>query len=143
LNLYFDTAYGAKCYLNEPESEPVRQLVQTSSGMYTSAWSVVEMACVFQRQMREFKMPRSEAVRARDFFLADIQDGVWSLIPISDGFLFRAELLISTVRGSLYLRAGDAVHLVSAQEAGFTEIWSNDRHMLAAAPAFGLTGKSV
>ena len=101
------------------------------------------MACVFQRQMREFKMPRSEAVRARDFFLADIQDGVWSLIPISDGFLFRAELLISTVRGSLYLRAGDAVHLVSAQEAGFTEIWSNDRHMLAAAPAFGLTGKSV
>jgi predicted nucleic acid-binding protein len=73
--------------------------------------------------------------------LADIQDGVWSLIPISDGFLSRAELLISTVPRSLYLHAGDAVQLVSAREAGFTEIWSNDRRVLEAAPAFGLTGK--
>jgi len=44
---------------------------------------------------------------------------------------------------SLYLRAGDAVHLAAAQSAGFSEIWSNDRRVLEAAPAFGLTGKSV
>jgi predicted nucleic acid-binding protein len=43
----------------------------------------------------------------------------------------------------MYLRAGDAIHLAAAQGAGFTEIWSNDRHLLQAAPAFGLTGKSV
>lgn len=142
MNLYFDTGYVAKCYINEPESEAVRKLVQASSGMYTSLWSVAEMACVFQRQIREFKMPKSEAARARDFFLADLQDGVWSVLPISERFLFRVELLISTLPPSLYLRAGDAIHLVAAQEAGFTEIWSNDRRVLQAAPAFGLTGKS-
>jgi hypothetical protein len=31
----------------------------------------------------------------------------------------------------------------AAQGAGFAEIWSNDGRLLKAAPAFGLTGKSV
>jgi predicted nucleic acid-binding protein len=101
------------------------------------------MACVFQRQIREFRMPRSEATRAREFFLADVQSGVWSLLPISEGFLFRVESLIRTLPRSGYLRAGDAIHLAAAQSAGFTEIWSNDKRLLEAAPAFGLTGKSV
>jgi predicted nucleic acid-binding protein len=101
------------------------------------------MACVFQRQIREYKMPRSEAALARDFFLADIKDRVWSLLPISERFLFRVESLVSTLPRSLYLRAGDAIHLTAAQGAGFAEIWSNDKRLLQAASAFGLTGKSV
>jgi len=43
----------------------------------------------------------------------------------------------------MYLRAGDAIHLAAAQNAGLSEIWSNDKRLLRAAPAFGLTGKSV
>jgi predicted nucleic acid-binding protein len=101
------------------------------------------MAFVFQRQIREHKMPRAEAALARDFFLADIQDGVWSLLPISERFLFRVESLVSALPKSMYLRAGDAIHLAAAQGAGFGEIWSNDKRLLQAAPAFGLTGKSV
>lgn len=88
-------------------------------------------------------MPQSEATQTRGFFLADIESGVWSLVPISERFLFRVESLINTLPRSLYLRAGDAIHLAAAQNAGFTEIWSNDRRVLEAAPAFGLTGKSV
>ena len=141
--IYFDTTYVAKCYINEVDSAAVRELVQSSSGLYTSSWSIPEMACVFQRQIREYKMPRSEAALARDFFLADVQDGVWSLLPISERFLFRVESLVSTLPRSLYLRAGDAIHLAAAQGAGFAEIWSNDKRLLHAAPAFGLTGKSV
>jgi predicted nucleic acid-binding protein len=86
-------------------------------------------------------MPRTEAALARDFFLADIQGGVWSLLPISERFLFRVESLISALPRSLYLRAGDAIHLAAAQGGGFAEIWSNDKRLLAAAPAFGLVGQ--
>lgn len=50
---------------------------------------------------------------------------------------------MSALPATAYLRAADAVHLVSALEAGFTEIWSNDRHLLAAAAYFGLQGRSV
>ena len=88
-------------------------------------------------------MPRAQVIRARDFFLADLQSGVWSLLPITESSLLRAASSIAALPSSMYLRAGDAIHLAAAQRAGFTEIWSNDKRLLQAAPAFGLTGKSV
>jgi len=33
--------------------------------------------------------------------------------------------------------------LVTAADSGFREVWTNDRHMLAAAPYFELAGRSV
>jgi predicted nucleic acid-binding protein len=51
--------------------------------------------------------------------------------------------LISALPSTLYLRDGDAIHLAAAQGAGFAEIWSSDKSLLAAAPHFGLAGKSV
>lgn len=41
------------------------------------------------------------------------------------------------------MRAADALHLASASAHGFREIYSNDRHVLASAPLFGLRGKTV
>jgi hypothetical protein len=35
------------------------------------------------------------------------------------------------------------VHLATAHEAGERDVWTNDRHMLASAPYFGLRGRSV
>ena len=143
MKLYFDTAYIAKCYLNEADSAAVRKLAYDSAGLVSSCWCVPEMACVFQRQIREFKVPSAQILRARELFLNDIQSGVWLLLPISEQFLFRVASLINAAPAYPFLRAGDAIHLVAAMEAGFTEIWSNDRRVLQAAPAFGLSGKSV
>jgi predicted nucleic acid-binding protein len=143
LKLYFDTAYVAKCYLNEDDSGPVRRLAFSADGLYSSSWCIAELACVFQRHIRESHLTRAQATRLRDLFLADVQHGAWSLVPISERFLFRVESLIRALPRLVYLRAGDAIHLAAAQGAGFTEIWSNDKRLLQAAPAFGLTGKSV
>jgi predicted nucleic acid-binding protein len=44
---------------------------------------------------------------------------------------------------NLFLRTADAVHLATAQEIGEREVWTNDRHMLAASSWFGLTGRSA
>jgi predicted nucleic acid-binding protein len=143
LNLYFDTAYVAKCYFNEGDSTPVRELAFRATGLYSSSWCLAELACVLQRNVRESQLTRAQADRLRDFFLEDVQNGVWSLLPISERFLFRVESLVSALPNSVYLRAGDAIHLAAAQGAGFTEIWSGDKRLLQAAPAFGLIGKSV
>ena len=42
----------------------------------------------------------------------------------------------------LFLRTADAVHLTTAQEVSQRHVWTNDRHMLAAAGYFGLVGRS-
>jgi hypothetical protein len=45
--------------------------------------------------------------------------------------------------GQIFLRSADAVHLVTAKTNAFREIYSNDIHLLAAAPHFGLEGKNI
>ena len=41
------------------------------------------------------------------------------------------------------LRAGDAIRTATALETGETEIWTNDRHLLAAVAHFVPAGRSV
>lgn len=143
MSLYLDSAYIAKCYLNEPDAPQVRALVRGQTGLASSSLCVAEMACIFQRHVREGGLTRAQATRLRGFFRADIGAGVWSLVPITEPLLEEVDRRVRALPRAVYVRAGDAIHLTAAVEAGFAEIWSNDRHMLAAASHFGLAGKSV
>jgi predicted nucleic acid-binding protein len=39
--------------------------------------------------------------------------------------------------------AADALHLIIAQSQSEAEVWTNDRRLLAAAPYFGLAGRTM
>ena len=143
MRLYFDTAYIAKCYLNEPDGREVRKFARRASGLYSSNWCVAELARVFLRHVRERSLTDEEGEKVRDAFLEDVRNGVWNLLPLSDRLVFKVEAYIRSSPSDLYLRAGDAAHLVTARESGFEEIWSNDSHLLAAARFFGLSGRSI
>jgi predicted nucleic acid-binding protein len=142
-HLYFDTAYVGKCYLNEPDALAVRETARSGEGLYTSALVMAELACAFHRNLREGTLTHRTARTARDQFLADVRSEVWRLLPVTDHILNRIESLTRALPREVFLRAGDAIHLVSAVEAGFNEIWTNDRHLLAAAAHFGLKGRSI
>lgn len=142
MSLYLDSAYIAKCYLNEPDAQAVRSLVG-GEDLTSSAFCLAEMACIFQRHVRERGLTRRQAARLRRLFLADVRSGVWNLISVSDAVLEAVQRKVRRLPDSVFLRAGDAVHLVSASQAGFHEFWTNDRHLLAAARHFGLAGRSV
>jgi predicted nucleic acid-binding protein len=143
LRLYFDTAYLGKCYWNEPGGRLVRELAQQADGLYSSAICIAEMACLAHRKLREGQITPADAVIRRDLFLDDVNSGVITAVPVTDRLLRRVEATTRALPPSCYLRTFDALHLVTAADFGFVEVWTNDRHMLAAAPHFGLAGRSV
>lgn len=57
--------------------------------------------------------------------------------------MVRLESVLSTAPATTNIRAADALHLACAAEHGFSEVYSNDRHFLLAAPLFGLEGMNV
>jgi predicted nucleic acid-binding protein len=141
--MYLDSAYIAKVYLNESDSERVRALLEGADSVVSSLWAFCEVTCVFHRQWREgwlTAQQRQELVLA---FLEHVNSGVWTLIPVTERILKRAVSLVSSLPSGVPIRAGDAIHLTTAQDLGEREIWTNDRHMLAAARYFGLAGRSV
>jgi predicted nucleic acid-binding protein len=143
LRLYFDTAYLAKCYWNEPDGRMVRELAQQAEGLYSSSICIAEMACLAHRKVREGPVTEAEAAIRRDLFLDDLSSGVIIATPVTERLLRRVEMVTRALPSTCYLRTFDALHLVTAADTGFVEIWTNDRHMLAAAPHFGLRGRSV
>ncbi len=141
--MYFDTSYIAKFYFNEPESSRVRELVRNADTIYSSLWALAEFHAVLHRRVREGSYAHGNASDLASRFSAHIGDGLWNLIPITEGVLRRTSALILSAPQNLFIRTADAVHLTTAQEAGEREVWTHDRHMLAAAAYFGLSGRSV
>jgi len=140
---YFDSAYLVKCYVTDPDSHKVRKLVARAGTAHSSALCLAEVACALHRLLREKSITAKQAAELRWTFRSHVEQGIIALIPISDGILSSVQAFVAAMPTDLYLRAGDALHLASAQSAGFSEIWSNDRHMLLAAAHFGLAGRSV
>lgn len=132
-----------KCYLNEPDSATVRELARSAERVHTSALCIAEFSCALHRKVREGSLEQRDARKLADFFLEDVANETWNLVPVSDRILRQVDTLIRRLPKSLPLRTGDAIHIVSAIEAGFPEIWTNDRHLLAAAAHFGIKGRSV
>ena len=57
-------------------------------------------------------------------------------MPVTESLLRKTAMLIRSPPPDVPLRAGDAIHTATALETGETEIWTNDRHLLAAVAHF-------
>jgi len=141
--MYLDSAYLAKYYVNEPDATAVRKLIRRAPHLCSSSWALIEVVCVFHRHMREGSLTAAQGHELIDSFRSHAEAGVWNFIPVTDALLRRTATLVRGLNTKTALRAGDAVHLATALEAGEPEIWTNDRHLLAAAGYVGLAGKSV
>jgi hypothetical protein len=141
--VYFDTSYIAKFYLNEPLSPKVRELVRKADVIHSSLWALAEFHAVLHRNVREGALSISDAREFSVRFSEHIEAGLWNLIPVNEALLRRTSSLMISAPRDLFIRTADAVHLSSAREIGESVVWTNDRHMLAAAGYFGLMGQSV
>jgi predicted nucleic acid-binding protein len=140
---YFDTAYLLKLYRPEPGSEAVRALAGTLDVLVCSLHGRAELIAAAHRKVREGSATPAHVDALLAQVAADRAAGALDWLPISESHLERVTVAFRRAAPTVYLRAADALHLASAAEAGFAEIYSNDRHLLAAAPLFGLRGIDV
>ena len=102
-----------------------------------------EVISAFHRKLRERAITRRLYEIALQQFLDDVVAGAFRWLPLSENILERIALVYSKLPASTFLRAADALHLSSAADNAFNEIYSNDSKLLAAATFFGLGGVDV
>ena len=138
---YFDTSYLVRLYLRDNGFEEVREL---AGSVIASAWHTqAEFVAAFHRAFREGRFQSGAYQSALEQFITDSKDGIFRWLPLTDSIQQRLEQFFWTAANTHFLRAADALHLACAVEHGFAEVYSNDRHFLAAAPLFGLRGVNV
>jgi predicted nucleic acid-binding protein len=141
--MYLDSAYIAKFYVNEPDAAAVRKLIRRASYVCSSSWALLEVTCVFHRHVREGSLSMAQGRELTDLFRSHIESDVWNLIPVTESLLRRTAALIRGLPREVPLRAGDSIHLATALDVGEPEIWTNDRHLMAAATHVGIGAKTV
>jgi len=140
---YFDTAYIIKLYLHEDGSGDVIRAANSSGGLASSALAFSELHAALHRNLREGRLDRGEFEEVLARFCGDVDVDMWHWLPISMSIHERVAATYRQLPAAVFLRSADAIHLATAAENGFRQVYSNDRHLLAAAPHFGLTGINV
>jgi predicted nucleic acid-binding protein len=141
--MYLDSAYIAKYYVNEPDAIAVRKVITRAAYTCSSSWALIEVTCVFHRHVREGSLTSSQGHELIDLFRTHVENDLWNFIPVTEAILRTTATLVRGLPASVPMRAGDAIHVATALEAGERELWTNDRHLLAGAAYFGLAARSV
>jgi predicted nucleic acid-binding protein len=141
--IYFDTSYVLKCYLPEPHHAAVRQLARQHRPIACCVLGKAECAAGVHRHLREGRITSKDVETIFAAMRADEAFGFLVWLPLAPQLIEKVQARFENLPASVFLRAADAVHLACAQEAGFAEVYSNDRHVLAAAHHFALVGRNV
>ena len=136
--IYFDACSIAKFYLAEPDSPSVIAFAKGKAKIGCLLIGKAEVIAVFHRKLRESVVDVSGFHLLCDQFEADCASGLWEWRAVDDALLASSARRFRGLPSTTFLRAADGLHLTCAAEEGCTTIHTSDRHMIAAAPAFGL-----
>ena len=141
--LYFDTAYLCKLRWNEPGSPEVAACATGCDALVCAVHGRAEFYASGFRKVREGFASREAFRVVASQFEADCAAGAIIFLDLTDKVMARVKGAFLEAPDTLFLRAADALHLACAAEYGFDTIYSNDRHLLAAANHFGIQGVDV
>jgi predicted nucleic acid-binding protein len=133
-----DTSTIAKFYVFELESAAVRTRLDAEDTVCISELVRVELMGVFHRRLRDGKWSRDEFLYAAGQFAADDIRGYWTWMPLDSTIVEAAAKTLTTLPTSVFLRASDCIHLVTAIHHNFAAIFTHDRHQTVAAATLGL-----
>lgn len=140
---YYDTCYLFKLQCTESGSAAVRAHAATVDRIYCAIHGCAEFASACHRKIREGAGTTADLRAVMAQLRADADAGALVWLPIDAAVNLRVEAFFAAAPPTTILHAADALHLACAAEHGATEIYSNDKALLAAAPLFNLRGVNV
>jgi predicted nucleic acid-binding protein len=140
--IYFDTSYLVRLFLEDPGWQKVRALAATDR-LACCLHGRAEIIAAFHRRFRDGAITQPDLHQLIGQFEQDCEAGAFHWLPLSSAVIARLTKVYSGLPKNPPLRAADAIHLASAAENSFKEIYSNDIHQLAAATHFHLRGTNV
>lgn len=135
--IFCDTSTVAKLYVPETESVAVRRRLESEDIVYVSELVRAELMAVFHRRLREDKWTRADFSAAVRQFTADDIGGFWTWLPL-DGTIAAAARIFASLPETVFLRTADCLHLVTAVQHNLPEIFTHDKHQIAASQALGI-----
>ena len=138
-----DTSTIAKFYVFELESAAVRTRLDAEDAVCVSELVRVELMGVFHRRLRDGKWSRDEFLNAAGQFAADDISGYWTWMPLNTTIVEAAAKTFTTIPTSVFLRASDCIHLVTAIHHNFPAIFTHDKHQTVAAATLGLESVAI
>jgi predicted nucleic acid-binding protein len=140
--IYLDTSYLVRLYFEDPGFEAVRSLAATDQ--VACAWhGQAEAIAAFHRKFREKAIRSTHYQALLEQFAVDQRAGAITWLPAGPEIFERIARVYCRLPATVYLRGADALHLATAALHGHKVVYSNDDHLLAAAPQFGLSAKNV
>lgn len=133
-----DTSAVAKFYVPEKESRSIRKSLEEADQVCLSELARPEIMAVFHRRLREGFWRQRDYVAAVRQFQHDDVTGFWTWLPVDSFILGAAAETYATLPSTIFLRASDCIHLVTAMRHDFTEFMTFDAHQSKAAVALGL-----
>jgi predicted nucleic acid-binding protein len=135
--IYFDTSAVVPLVLPEPSSGVMHAWMAGTdrTALTLSDWTVAEFASALGVQFRTRSLTRMQATAAWSELWRHVLESFAVLTPTHQDFDLAARLVL---RFDLGLRAGDALHVAIAQNAGATSFVTLDRRLAAAAEHLGL-----
>src|ERR1700751_266552 len=136
--IFCDTSTLAKYYVPEAETDAVQRHLDGEDQVMASELARVELMAVFHRRLREGKWKKNEFQAVVRQFFKDETARYWHWVPIGGDIVEGAVSAFTSLPESLFLRSVDCLHLVTAVNENYDEIFTHARHQQKAASAFGL-----
>jgi predicted nucleic acid-binding protein len=141
--IYFDSSYLFRLYLRGAQTEPIEDFLKSGESIASALHGKTELYSAFHRGFRENVYPLDQIEKMIEQVNSDTQQEYLHWLPITEQTISYTQSVYSTAPSTCFLRGADALHLACARENGFKTVYSNDKHLLAAAPLFGLKGKNI
>lgn len=134
---YIDTSALLKWYLPERGSDAFGAWIATQEDARISMLSRVEFRAALARKQRARELSSTDARRALDAFVADLDAGTFLVHMLNEEHWLEAEGLLQALP-NVHLRTADALHLACARLNQVQFFATADAKLAAAARMLGM-----